>query len=181
MRFIRIGVIGLGGVSQAHLAAIAALPQAQLVSVCDASEKVVARVASETGAAPFTNPEDLFKHGGIELVLVLTPCATHRRIVEQAAAAGIDVFCEKPLALTITDAEAMIAACKMAGVRLFYGSCYRYLPAVRAAKALIDLGRIGSIQLMSETVIGGRGPEGYRALSPVHYPLGGPGGTPSLR
>ena len=177
MRVIKIGVIGLGGVSQGHLAAIAALPQAQLVSVCDASESVVARVASEMGVAPFTDPEDLFLHGGIELVLVLTPCATHRRIVEQAAAAGVDVFCEKPLALTIVDGEAMIAACKMAGVRLFYGSCYRYLPAVRAAKALIDLGNIGRIQLMSETVIGGRGPEGYRPLSPVHYPLGGPGGS----
>ena len=177
MHIIRIGVIGLGTVSQAHLAAIAALPQAKLVSICDFSTNVLARVASETGAVSFTDPEDLFRHGGIELVLVLTPCATHRRIVEQAAAASIDVFCEKPLAPTITDAEAMIAACKVAGVRLFYGSCYRYLPAVRAAKALIDLGQIGRIQLMSETVIGGRGPAGYRQLSPVHYPLGGPGGS----
>lgn len=177
MRVIRIGVIGLGTVSQAHLAAIAALPQAQLVSVCDASPKVVARVAAETGATPFTDPKDLILHGGIELVLVLTPCATHRRIVEQAAAAGVDIFCEKPLALTITDGEAMIAACKISGVRLFYGSCYRYLPAVRAAKALIDLNSIGSIQLMSETVIGGRGPAEYRQLSPMHYPLGGPGGS----
>lgn len=177
MRVIKIGVIGLGEVSQAHIAAIAALPQAKLVSVCDAAPKVVARVAAETGAVPFTDPADLLRAGGIDLVLVLTPCATHRQIVAQAAAAGIDVFCEKPLALTVEDGEAMVTGCKAAGVRLFYGSCYRYLPAVRAAKAMIDQDRIGRIQLMSETVIGGRGPAGYRQLSPVHYPVGGPGGS----
>ena len=66
-----------------------------LVSVCGAVPKVVARVAAETGAVPFTDLADLLRAGGIGLVLVLTPCAAHRQIVAQAAAAGIDVFCEK--------------------------------------------------------------------------------------
>ena len=71
----------------------------------------------------------------------------------------------------------MVARCKAAGVRLCYGSCCRYLPAVRAANALIDQDRIGRIQLKSETMIGGRGHGGYRQLSSAHYPLGGPGGS----
>lgn len=176
MSMVRIGVIGLGEVAEAHLAAVAELREAQLVSVCDVSAPTAARVATETGAAMFTDARALIEAGNIDLVLVLTPCATHRRIVEMAAAAGIDVFCEKPLALSISDGESMIAACKAAKVRLFYGSCYRYLPAVKAAKALIEQGAIGRIQLMSEIAVGGRGLAGYRQWSPVHYPLGGPGG-----
>jgi UDP-N-acetyl-2-amino-2-deoxyglucuronate dehydrogenase len=107
---------------------------------------------------------------------VLTPASTHRVIVEAAAASGAHVFCEKPLAVTVADGQAIIAACATAGVKLFYGSCYRYLPAVRKARELIVAGAIGKIQLMTEQVIGGTGIEGYRQLGPIHYPIGGPGG-----
>jgi len=107
---------------------------------------------------------------------VLTPASTHREIVEAVADQGIHVFCEKPIAVTLGDAQAIVAACKQAKVKLFYGSCYRYLPAVNKARELIQSGAIGEIQLMTEQLIGGRGKEHYRELPPIHYPLNGPGG-----
>jgi UDP-N-acetyl-2-amino-2-deoxyglucuronate dehydrogenase len=134
-------------------------------------------VAADFAARPYTEYRDLIDAGGIDLAIVLTPASTHRVIVEAAAASGAHVFCEKPLAVTVSDGQAMIAACAAAGVKLFYGSCYRYLPAVRKARELIVAGAIGRIQLMTEQVIGGNRSEGYRQLGPIHYPIGGPGGA----
>ena len=70
----------------------------------------------------------------------------------------------------------MVTACDQANVKLFYGASYRYLPAIAKAKQLIDNGTIGNVQLMTEQLIGGNGLQQYRELSPIHYPLGGPGG-----
>lgn len=174
---IRVGLIGLGSVANAHLTAIRALDTVQLVSLCDVREAHAQRAASDFSARQYTDYRDLLDAGGIDLVMVLTPASTHRVIVEAAAASGAHVFCEKPLAVTVSDGQAMIAACATAGVKLFYGSCYRYLPAVRKARELIVAGAIGRIQLMTEQVIGGNGIEGCRQLAPTHYPIGGPGGA----
>ena len=175
-RKFRIGIIGLGGVAAAHLAAFRSLDMVELVSVCDVREDVARTVAQESAARSYTDYRRLLEDGGLDLVMVLTPASTHRTIVESVAEARINVFCEKPLAVTLTDGEAIVAACSKAGVKLFYGSCYRFLPAVRKAHELIRSGAIGAVTLMSEQVIGGNGIAGYRELGPIHYPPGGPGG-----
>jgi predicted dehydrogenase len=173
----RVGVIGLGLVSVEHLNAYRELGYVDIVSVCDVREAVAHDIAREHSARAYTDYRRLLTDGGIDLVVVLTPASTHRPIVEAAAAAGLHVFCEKPLAVTLADGEAMVDACARAGVKFFYGSIYRYLPAVRKARELILAGAIGQIQLMSEQMIGGNGADKYRQLDPVHYPHGGPGGA----
>ena len=177
MSAFRIGIIGLGLVAKEHIAAYRKLPEVEIVSVCDVDQAAVDAWRQALGAAAFTDYRDLIAHGGVDLLLVLTPASTHRPIVEAAAAAGFPILCEKPLAVTLADGEAMVAACARHGVKLFYGSIYRYLPAVRAAKALIDDGAIGTVQLMAEQMIGGNGAAGYRQLNDIHYPAGGPGGS----
>jgi len=167
----------LGLVAIEHLAAYRDLDAVTVASVCDIRPGVAAEWAERLSAEPFTDYAALLARGGVDLVLVLTPASTHRPIVEAAAAAGIPILCEKPLAVTLEDGEAMVAACKRHGVKLFYGSIYRYLPAVRTAYALIREGAIGDIQLMSEQMIGGNGAARYRQLDPSHYPPGGPGGA----
>jgi predicted dehydrogenase len=173
----RIGIIGLGGVAAAHLQAIRLLGKVEVVSVCDTREEVAHKTARTFSAKAYTDHRRLLEDGGIDLAMVLTPASTHRAIVEAAAGSGIHVFCEKPIAVTLADGEAMIAACGRAGVKLFYGSCYRYLPAVRKAYDLIRAGAIGRVQLMIEQLVGGNGLAGYRELGPIHYPPGGPGGA----
>ena len=176
---LTIGIIGLGGVAQAHLQAFDLLDNLTIVSVCDVRMDVADAVSKRVSAIAYTDYRDLLAEGNIELVMVLTPASTHREIVEAVAAAGIHVFCEKPIAVTLEDAEAMVATCKQAKVKLFYGSCYRYLPAIVKAKQLIQSGAIGDVQLMTEQLIGGHGKENYTELPPIHYPLGGPGGPGS--
>lgn len=173
----RIGLIGLGGVAAAHIAAYRSLDVVKIVSVCDLQHDLAHRAAQELGARPYTDYRRLLEDGGVDLVLVLTPASTHRVVVEAAAEARLHVLCEKPLAVTLADGEAIVAACVKAGVKLFYGSCYRFLPAIRKARELIVAGAIGKIMLMREQLIGGNGIAGYRELGPVHYPPGGPGGA----
>lgn len=176
MSQIRVGMIGLGGVASAHLQAFDLLPQLTLASVCDVRADVAQTVAKQYQAQAFTDYKELLAAGGIDLLLVLTPASTHHDIVIEAASAGVHVFCEKPLATNIADGRSMVSACDRAGVKFFYGSCYRYLPAVKKAYELIQSGTLGEIQLMTEQVIGGQGLAGYQQLSSIHYPQGGPGG-----
>ena len=175
---LRVAMIGLGGVAQAHLQAFDLLPESlELVSVCDVRPEAAAEVADKFSAQAYSDYKALLAGTEVvDLVMVLTPASTHRAIVEATAAAGLPVFCEKPIAVTMDDAEAMVKACAKAAVPLFYGSCYRYLPAVVKARELILAGAIGEVQLLTEQLVGGHGAEGYRELAPIHYPLGGPGG-----
>jgi len=174
---MKVGIIGLGGVAQAHLQAFDLLPQTlELVTVCDVRPQVAADIGRQYKALAYSDYNELLRAGGIDLVMVLTPASTHREIVEASAAAGLQVFCEKPIAVSMADAEAMVAACAAANVRLFYGSSYRYLPAVIKARELIQSGTIGEVQLLTEQMTGGHGLAGYQELAPIHYPLGGPGG-----
>lgn len=176
---LKIGIIGLGGVAQAHLQAYALLDNITIVSVCDVRADVTETIAATYRAQAYSDHRQLLAVGGIDLALVLTPASTHREIVEAVAQHGIHVFCEKPIAVTLEDADAIVVACKQAKVKLFYGSCYRYLPAIVKAKQLIQSGAIGDVQLMTEQLIGGHGKERYKELAPIHYPIGGPGGPGS--
>lgn len=173
----RIAVVGLGAVSEAHLQAYELVEGVDIVAVCDLRRDVADKIAERYGARSCTDYRVLIEAGGFELLIVLTPAATHREIVEAAARARLHVLCEKPLAVTAEDGEAMVEACRAAGVTLFYGSCYRYLPAVRTAREMIRSGAIGDVQLMTEQLIGGTGLAGYKECCPTHYPAGGPGGA----
>ena len=77
----------------------------------------------------------------VDIVDICTPTATHKPLVLTAAKAGKHVICEKPIALTFEDAQAMIEACR--GVRFFIGMVLRFFPQYRAAKQLVAAGRIG--------------------------------------
>ena len=110
MKPFRIAIIGLGGVAQAHLQAFDLLPELSIVAVCDVREKIAASIAARYQAQAFTDYHDLVNGCDVDLVMVLTPASTHRDVVEAAASAGHHVFCEKPLAVTAEDGEAIVAA-----------------------------------------------------------------------
>ena len=173
----KIAMIGLGGVASAHLKAYETLADVSISHVCDVNEARVREVARETGATAYTSYQDLLAEADIDLALVLTPANVHREIVEAAAEKGVHVLCEKPLAATLEDGEAMVEACRRHQVKFFYGSSYRHLPAVKTARQMIAAGEVGEVMLMTEQLIGGNGLEGYGQLGAVHYPHGGPGGA----
>src|SRR5438874_9385173 len=101
--------------------------------------------ASEMKLDIGTSYEDVLADKSIDAVLLATPHTRHRAQVEAAAAAGKHVFCEKPFALTVADAQAAIAACRNAGVALGVGHNRRLWPSMVKLKALVTWPEFGTV------------------------------------
>jgi predicted dehydrogenase len=86
---------------------------------------------------------------GLDVAAICADNASHRPLVEAAAAAGLDIFCEKPLALTVADADAMLAAVRGAGVKCVIGFFQPYPGAARAARKFIAEGGLGDLTSIS--------------------------------
>lgn len=175
-RPFRVGVVGLGGVAEAHLEAYRSVTGLQVVAGADVDTGRLEKMSRRFHIRPYMSVEDMLENEKLDAACVLTPASTHRDVTDRCAAAGLHVLCEKPLAISLDDAQAMRAACRENDVRLFYGASYRFLPAITRARELVRSGMLGDIVLLSESSIGGRGLDRYRSLGPAHYPAGGPGG-----
>jgi predicted dehydrogenase len=173
-----VALAGLGDVGTVHLAACLASDRVEVVAIADSDPARLAGAIAPESVTRHAGVEAMLAAGGIDILCVLTPPATHEALVRLGAAHGAHVLCEKPLALSVAAAERMIAACDSAGVRLHYGASYRFLPALVAARALIAEGAIGTVRVLREQVVGGVGAAAQAALSDSHYPRGGPGGSP---
>lgn len=178
MAELRIGLIGLGNVGKIHAETYRDLSGARLVAVADADPSALATLAPDRDIATYTDAARMLAEARLDIVAIATPAASHEALTMLAAGKGVHVLVEKPMALTPDSARRMIAVCAEAKVRLFYGSTYRFLPAVRRARELIREGAIGDVLLMREHAVGGKGPEAAKPMPLSHYPLGGPGGFP---
>ena len=172
----RVGIVGLGSVAEPHLLAYQRLPEVEVVGVADPRSERRSEISARYAVPAHASCAQLLAEEKPDVVCVLTPASTHRAIVEECAVSGAHILCEKPLAVSLNDAQAIVRVCRDSRVELCYGSSYRHLPGVIAAKGIIDSGSIGAVRLVVEQMVGGCGAESYRALSPAHYPLGGPGG-----
>jgi len=137
---LRVGVVGGGFIAGVHLAAWRQLGAARL-AVFDLHPERARGRAAAVDAQPMESLAQLI--AAVDVVDVCTPTDTHRATVEAAAAAGRDVICEKPIARSLVDAEALARACEGAGVRLLVAHVVRYFPEYAAAQAAVAAGRIG--------------------------------------
>lgn len=161
-----IGVIGCGTIAQsAHLPAIVRLrDRARLVAVADVRQEAADYCARTWGAeAAYTDYHALLARSDVEVVVVATPEFLHAEHVTAAAAAGKHILCEKPMAPSVAEADAMLGAAHAAGVRFMVGHSRRFTPRYRAVRAAIDRGEIGQVRLARENE---RRPRAmYRGLS----------------
>lgn len=176
MEKLRVGLIGLGGVAEAHLEGYKQVDMIEVVSGAEINPERLDNMVNKWGMKGYTNYEEMLAKEQLDIACVLTPAANHREVTEKVAEAGVHVLCEKPLAVTLDDAEAMIDKCKKESVELCYGSTWRFLAACRKAKEIIESGRLGRIMLMMEIYVGGKGFDNFRDAGPHHYPTGRPGG-----
>ncbi len=146
----------IGIMSFAHLhaysyaACLNELEEAQLAGIWDDDAQRGQAAAKQYGA-PFFDDLVEFLASDIEGVVITSENAAHRRMTEQAAAASKWVLCEKPIATTVEDAQAMIRACQAAGVALGTAFPCRYIPSVIAVKEQIAQGAFGAIYAASCT------------------------------
>jgi predicted dehydrogenase len=173
---LRIGLIGLGTVGRLHLEAYRELKRGQIVAVADSDTSVLAKLGTTSEIKLYTDLNDMLAREQLDIACVMTPAASHESLTAVCAEHRVNVLCEKPLALTVESARRMIAKAKDCGTRLFYGSSYRFLPAVVAARKLILSGDIGQVLIIREQSIGGQGADRSVSMPFHHYPKGFPGG-----
>ena len=102
------------------------MPKVKVAWVFDKDAKRAQRLAAMLDARPTTRLDDVLEDGNVQAVDICLPTDLHRTFTEKAAAAGKHVFCEKPIALTVEDAEAMVEACEKANVTLMVGHVVRF-------------------------------------------------------
>ncbi|MBC7805014.1 MAG: Gfo/Idh/MocA family oxidoreductase [Akkermansiaceae bacterium] len=134
----RVALIGAGTMGSVHAGHWNAVPGAELVGVLDPR-----RDAAHAAGPAFGDWETLLAKARPDIVDVCTPTPFHREYVERAAAAGKAIFVEKPMARSLADCDAMIAAVERAGVPAMSGHVLRYFPEYAEAKRIVDAGGIG--------------------------------------
>ena len=146
------------------------VPNAQLAAVADvALDRARAVAANLEIEAAYGTLEEMLEHAGLDAVVVATPDKFHANAVKVAAAAGKAILCEKPLALSLSDAEDLLEAVSKAGVPLQVGFMRRYDPAYAAAMKRIEAGAIGTPVIFKSL---GRDKEGP-PISSYHSNLNG--------
>lgn len=147
---VRLGLIGSGWIGAFHAETIARrLPGVELAAVADPAPGAAERVAAPLGVATtYTDAAELFADDSIDGVVISSPAFTHTNLVVAAAEAGKAVFVEKPMALTLDDADRAIAAAAAAGVPLQVGFNRRFATDFAAAHRVVAEGGIGSVQLL---------------------------------
>jgi predicted dehydrogenase len=146
MSTLNFAIIGTGGVTlQNHLPGLALCPDVRVTALCDANPATLEQARQQTGA-PLTTTrwEDIIARDDIHAVIIATPNIFHPPIAIAAARSGKHVLCEKPLALNAADAQAMAEAADSAGVRHMTAFTYRFVPAMRYLKHLVDRGDLGT-------------------------------------
>lgn len=143
----RAAVIGCGKMSRGHAHAYAVNARVDLVAGADVSDTAQAAFASEFGVdSMYADPAEMLAQERLDLVSVCTWPPHHTDLVEAAFAAGArGVWCEKPMAVHLADADRMVAAAEAAGGALIINHQRRYVESYRQARALIEDGAIGEL------------------------------------
>lgn len=142
---IGVAVIGVGCIGRRHAENLQrAVPGARLVAVADANVDLARDVAAALGADfCFAEAGAALERKEVQAVVIASPSRLHASTIQAAAAAGKHVFCEKPVATTLDEADAALAAVERSGVCLQVGHMRRYDPAYADARRRIEDGEIG--------------------------------------
>ena len=145
MTKLGMGVVGVGTMGKRHADHIRRLtPEARLIAVADADPERARLVAGELEIDHYySSVEAMVERSDIQAVAIVTPAKLHGTAIKICARAGKDIFCEKPLTLTVEEADEVLEVTAKAGVRLQVGHVRRYDPAHVRAKKRIEAGEIG--------------------------------------
>ena len=157
----RIALVGCGRISKNHFDAIEKIDGLELVAVCDSDPERAEQAAKERGVACYTSYEKMLKEANADVITIATPSGLHTDQGVAAARAGKHVVMEKPMAISLTGADALVHACDKAGVQLFVVKQNRLNPPIQLLKRAIDKNRFGRVYMASCTVHWARPQEYY--------------------
>ena len=143
---LQIGIIGAGGIVRPHLMGFMQVPAVERIVVADVDE---AALQDQKGLFPHIETtadyHEILSDPDIAIVDVCLPHFLHHRVVMEAFAAGKDVFCEKPVATTMSDAREMVGTAKEKGLKFYVSLNQMFTPAHRKAKEMIEQGKLGRL------------------------------------
>jgi predicted dehydrogenase len=165
----RFALIGAGGMGTIHARDITGFPDAELTWVVDIDLPRARKVAEMCGSTPTDSIDEALAADDVDAVVIALPTFLHAMATIKAAEAGKHVFCEKPIARTLEDAQVMIDACAQAGVRLMIGHVVRFFDEYAEIKQILDAGTIGQVGMvrasrLNTPVMGAPGREWFADL-----------------
>jgi UDP-N-acetyl-2-amino-2-deoxyglucuronate dehydrogenase len=149
---MHVGLIGAGNISGTHARAARAIPDVEVVAVCDVIRERAERLSAEFAAVAYDDLNAFLDRRPMEMVIVGSPSGLHAQQGIAAAQHGLNVLVEKPIDITTDRADGLIAACDAAGVMLGVIFQERFHPANRRLKQLISDGGLGKILLVEARV-----------------------------
>jgi predicted dehydrogenase len=172
---VRVALLGCGRIAHVHCGHLRQIPQVELAGACDLSPDCREELTARWQVPTYADIDELLSASQPDVVHLLTPPATHANLAIQLIGAGVHVLVEKPMALSTTEADAMIAAARQAGKYLTVDHNRWFDPVVVQARSLLASGRLGSLV----------GVEAFQGVAPAeaevpdaegHWKLGLPGG-----
>ena len=150
---ITLGLIGAGRIGRIHAQNLTRrLPGARVLAVADIFDEAAQRAAADFDIPnAYADPRPIFDDPAIDAVVICSSTDTHADFIEQAAAAGKHIFCEKPIHLELERIDRALDAVKRAGVKLQIGFNRRFDPSFRRAQELVAAGAIGEPHLLRIT------------------------------
>ncbi len=150
---LEIGIIGAGRIGRVHAESLAfRLPEAHVRSIADVSREAAQAVAERCGIAKVAaSSEEIFADPEIDAVLICSSTETHADLIAQAAKAGKHIFCEKPIAHSLKQIDAALAAVRAAGVQLQIGFNRRFDANFARVRQAVITGEIGAPSLLHIT------------------------------
>jgi predicted dehydrogenase len=158
-------VIGCGRIAPNHGQAISELEDARLVAAADVIKERAVAYTERFGGEPYMSYKEMLGRSDIDVVCICTPSGMHAEIGIAAARAGKHVLVEKPMALSLKDADALIAACRDNGVKLGVVHQNRFNPAVVRLRKALEAGRFGQLN-MGTAVLRWHRDQDYYAQAP---------------
>jgi UDP-N-acetyl-2-amino-2-deoxyglucuronate dehydrogenase len=161
----KVALVGCGRISKNHFDALRKVEGLTISAVCDIVPERAEAAGAQEGVAAFTSYEDMLQRADCDIVSVCTPSGLHAAQGALAARAAKHVITEKPMAITLGQADDLVKACDDAGVFLFVVKQNRLNPPIQLLRRAVDKGRFGRIFLANTTVRWQR-PQDYYDAAP---------------
>ena len=146
MSDLNIGLIGSGRIGQVHAGSIADTKGANLAWICDPFVDGATALAAEFGGKVTADPEDVFKSGEVDVIVVASPTPTHLDMIDRAIDEGIHVLCEKPIDLDIAKVEKLRDKANAANVHIAIGFNRRFDPQFESIQKRVAAGEAGKLE-----------------------------------
>ena len=166
---LRVGVIGYGWWGKVHLEAYRRNPHTRIVALCGRDPERAAQAAAAYGAQPYTDVGRMLERERPDLVSVILPDAAHFGPTLQVLEAGVACFAEKPIAMDLAEAEALLAAARRRNTRFGINFNHRYSTPFQRTRRYIEEGRLGAPAYFLWKFTGGHFPERQPSLHHLLY------------